>query len=63
MYDICTRCGGEGSVNLICLTCNGSGEGMYDGTICRDCGKSGRVREICPVCDGTGEMWEEDRDE
>jgi len=25
----------------ICPTCNGSGEGMYDGSTCRDCGGIG----------------------
>ena len=25
----------------ICSTCNGSGEGMYDGSTCRDCRGSG----------------------
>ena len=28
----------------ICLACNGSGEGMYDGTRCRSCGGSGVER-------------------
>lgn len=26
---------------LTCTTCNGSGEGMYDGTRCRSCNGSG----------------------
>lgn len=29
---------------LICIGCNGSGEGMYDGTRCRSCGGSGVER-------------------
>ena len=28
----------------ICIACNGSGEGMYDGTRCRSCGGSGVER-------------------
>jgi len=28
----------------ICTACNGSGEGMYDGTRCRSCGGSGTER-------------------
>ena len=28
----------------ICPACNGSGEGMYDGTRCRSCGGSGVER-------------------
>ena len=27
----------------ICPTCNGSGEGMYDGSTCRDCGGIGEL--------------------
>ena len=30
--------------NLICPNCNGSGEGMHDGTTCRACGGSGEER-------------------
>ena len=26
---------------VICATCNGSGEGMYDGSRCANCGGSG----------------------
>lgn len=29
----------------ICASCNGSGEGMYDGTRCHSCGGSGVERE------------------
>ena len=31
---------------VICATCNGSGEGMYDGS-------------VCSTCRGKGEVWEE----
>lgn len=29
---------------LICVSCNGSGEGQYEGTRCRSCGGSGTER-------------------
>jgi hypothetical protein len=34
----------ENEENPICPACNGSGEGMYDGTKCRSCGGSGVER-------------------
>ena len=40
----------------ICPTCNGSGEGQYDGAICRDCGGTGEVL----VDDGEWEKADED---
>ena len=43
-----------------CLTCNGSGEDMHDGTKCRDCGGSGVIEVECDMCNGTGEISEED---
>lgn len=30
---------------LICVRCNGSGEGMYDGSTCSACGGSGVERK------------------
>ena len=32
--------------DAICGTCNGSGEGMYDGSTCSRCGGSGEVSYI-----------------
>jgi len=29
--------------SVICSGCNGSGEGMYEGSRCRDCGGSGEI--------------------
>jgi len=30
----------------ICGSCNGSGEGMYDGSTCRSCGGSGEEGDL-----------------
>ena len=56
----CIRCAGRGRVKLLCTTCNGSGEGMHDGTRCRECNGIGRVWFDCPICDGLGEVYESD---
>lgn len=34
----------EGDEDLICISCSGSGEGMYDGTRCHACKGSGVER-------------------
>lgn len=36
----------EPDETAICIACNGSGEGMYDGTRCRSCGGSGVDRAV-----------------
>ncbi len=41
----CELCKDEGT--LICSTCNGSGEGMYDGSTCRTCKGKGEVPCEC----------------
>ena len=33
--------------NELCASCNGSGEGGYDGSTCSRCGGSGEVSYIC----------------
>lgn len=43
----------------ICGHCNGSGEGMYDGTTCSACGGSGIERDDS----GSDDYWEEDSDD
>ena len=43
---------GLGYESVICTACNGSGEGMYDGSTCGVCGGEG---EICAACNGSGE--------
>lgn len=52
----------EGRVEIHCSTCNGSGEGMADGTICRECRGWGGYVDRCDTCGGTGEV-EQDEDE
>ncbi len=38
----CSECDGTGQVeDLICPQCNGSGEGMHDGTVCSFCHGTG----------------------
>ncbi len=55
----CETCGGEGTVDIMCSTCNGSGEGMYDGSRCYTCrGVGGWVDQTCPACDGEGAIEE-----
>lgn len=39
----CQRCNGTGSIPDICPTCDGSGEGMTDGTICLTCRGRGEI--------------------
>ncbi len=42
----CETCEGTGEIdNPICPQCNGSGEGMHDGTKCSRCGGSGVEKE------------------
>ena len=43
----------------ICTACDGSGEGMSDGSTCRECGGSG---EIAGACDDFQEPEEPDCD-
>jgi RecJ-like exonuclease len=43
----------------ICSRCNGSGEGMYDGTTCPACGGSGIERDDI----GSDDYYEEDSDD
>lgn len=43
--EVCEHCQDEGT--LICSTCNGSGEGMYDGSTCRTCKGKGEVPCEC----------------
>ena len=43
----------DGLESVICGDCNGSGEGLHDGSTCRHCGGSGEVMEM--VSDDGGE--------
>lgn len=51
----CENCEGTGFIEGSCGQCNGSGEGMYDGSICGACKGSGVGYEECDECNGTGE--------
>jgi hypothetical protein len=44
----------------ICGHCNGSGEGMYDGTTCSACGGSGIERDDDD--EGSDDYWETEGD-
>ncbi len=49
----CPRCAGDGYLDYTCKSCNGSGEGLDDGTRCGVCPKSeGVIRDTCDVCKG-----------
>ena len=55
MHD-CPVCNGEGQIEEHCNQCDGSGEGLHDGTTCRTCGGDGGMHERCESCGGNGEM-------
>lgn len=60
----CENCGGTGWVKLLCAHCNGSGEGMHDGTKCWECKGSGVIPWECSECSGTGQICQlDDEDE
>ena len=55
----CDKCDGDGYIEYICPFCNGSGEGLRDGTGCGHCKRNdGVIREKCDVCDGSGVVEE-----
>ena len=58
----CPDCEGKGYVVVHCRVCNGSGEGMYDGSSCSACRGGGEVGEECERCDGQGSYWLEHDD-
>ena len=49
----------EGKQDWICTSCNGSGEGNYDGSRCSSCGGGGASTIDCEECDGRGSVWVE----
>ncbi len=50
----CPRCNGSGEMD--CCSCHGTGYNLYGGQ-CGNCGGTGR--ETCDVCGGSGEIEEE----
>ena len=55
----CEACEGNGYTDEICTNCNGSGEGMYDGTKCRVCKGRGEQRYDCEECHAQGVIEED----
>jgi len=53
----CPECEGGGMSLYICLSCNGSGEGMADGTKCLTCNGKGEIPSECETCDGLGLVY------
>jgi len=47
----CPLCDGDGGTMELCNHCNGSGEGMVDGSRCVVCGGSSVVPVACEHCD------------
>ena len=45
--DNCPYCNEYGVVEETCGACNGSGEGMYDGSICWVCHGTGVEKDYC----------------
>ena len=58
----CEICEGKGWFSDICGTCNGSGEGRYDGSVCYACHGKGEVKIECDCEEEEIEDDEEDRD-
>lgn len=52
----CPECDGSGHVDYTCGFCNGSGEGMYDGSTCHQCKGRGDMPGPCDLCGGEGEI-------
>ena len=49
----CKNCDGNGGIEGLCGHCNGSGEGIYDGSHCSICRGSGVSYDSCSYCYGT----------
>jgi DnaJ-class molecular chaperone len=52
--DECRECGGFGYHRMTCGTCDGSGQGTYDGSRCHACKGNGEHDQPCEHCAGTG---------
>jgi len=53
---ICEDCEGRGYLSDYCSQCNGSGEGLHDGSSCSVCKGSGVEKLECKLCKGLGEI-------
>ncbi len=53
----------EGLEFGVCLTCNGAGEGQYDGTKCHHCKGRGEMQYECDTCKGSGWIPQDDNDD
>ena len=56
--ECCDNCE-DGKLNEICGTCNGSGEGQYDGSTCSICGGKGIETSYCSCPRGDERLAEE----
>lgn len=56
MTNTCPECDGTGHIDYNCSCCNGSGEGMYDGSRCPECHGRGAMPGPCCNCHGEGEV-------
>ena len=56
----CKTCRGGGKSDVVCSTCDGTGEGVLGAKgrrrNCPDCGGSGTERKTCDNCEGTGRV-------
>ena len=52
----CPHCE-DGYEDIVCGSCSGSGEGMWDGSTCRTCKGRGEGRYECQTCDGAGDIY------
>ena len=48
---MCDTCNDTGIEQVTCPSCNGSGEGQFDGSMCLVCHNSGVVYEFCKDCE------------
>lgn len=55
----CPECGGHGIVYYDCNVCNGTGEGIREGTTCQICHGRGGGYLYCHICGGSGYVPEE----
>jgi hypothetical protein len=44
---MCNECDNTGYIEDICGYCNGSGEGLYDGSTCYQCKGKGTEKIVC----------------